>query len=274
MRHFLPLLCTILTGPVSGQGLLCDPAGDLILYSNYDGGLLTIDVDEDIPGLRIGVVSYEFVKVVVTGPFAGNVTRVDYAGFNGNNDHCGLGTLASTTIGGAPNAATTITFAPPASFANSNGYGSMICAYSCDVNSNQGGCNTADQVAHYFISTFGGDLRYHRTQYGCWQGVHAISTAGNCCENPLATGVAAHADPMGLSVVHDRVADRLLVSRADPFGTARWQVVDMTGRPVLGPYVAVGQRFSIGLEGLPNGIHTLKVDDGTRSAHHRFMVIR
>ncbi|MCC6577001.1 MAG: hypothetical protein IT228_06630 [Flavobacteriales bacterium] len=203
---------------------LCSAQGNVILYSNYDGGPLVIAVDEDIPDLHVGIVSYEYVKVEFIGAFTGNVTQVVYAGMNGSNDHCGIGSGTSVSINGAPNATTDIRVAPPVTFANGNGYGSMICAYSCDVNTGQGGCNTADQVAHYFLTEFGGILRYHRTQYGCWSGTQYVSAAGNCCEDPLATLLPDHAEPLPLQ----RMGDRFVLEGVDGV-----RVVDASGRVVL-----------------------------------------
>ncbi len=217
----LLLLCA--ARPVQAQ-TICSPQGNVILYSNYDGGPLVIDVDVDIPDLRVGIISYEFVKVVFTGPFVGNVTQVIYAGYNGSNDHCGIGSGTSVTINGAPNASTDVRIAPPATFANGNGWPSMICAYSCNVNSGQGGCNTADQVAHYFLSELGGILRHHLVQYGCWTGVQAVSAAGNCCEDPLSTGVQEMPDPLPLQCTGDRYVVR---------GVDGLRVVDATGRVLL-----------------------------------------
>lgn len=249
-----------LVANVSAQSL-CSAQGNVILYSNYDGGPLVIDVDENIPDLRVGIVSYEFVKVVFTGPFAGNVTQVIYAGFNGSNDHCGIGSGTTVTINGAPNAVTDVRFAPPATFANSNGYGSMICAYSCDVNSNQGGCNTADQVAHYFLTEFGGVLRYHVTQYGCWTGTQAVSAGGNCCEDPLATALPDHAGPLRLQRVGDRFELR------DVEGVT---VLDASGRVVL-QRASTGGRVQFDATGWRPGSYTARDAAGVRTA--RFVVV-
>jgi hypothetical protein len=57
----------------SVQAQVRDVNGNLLIYSNYDGGALTINVDLNIPGLRIGVCTYKAVAVNITGPFAGNV---------------------------------------------------------------------------------------------------------------------------------------------------------------------------------------------------------
>jgi hypothetical protein len=158
----------------------CNTAGNVIVFANYDGGALNINIDEDIPDLHIGVCTYEDCIVTITGPFASNVTEVRYAGYQGDNDHCNLG-LTATTINAPTGVLTEVLFAPPGVLSDSDGYGSMICAYSCGEG-NQGGCNTAEQVVAYFLDQFGGNLYYYYTQYGCWAtGGYSISNGGNCC---------------------------------------------------------------------------------------------
>ncbi|MEY3153196.1 MAG: hypothetical protein RLZZ333_1793, partial [Bacteroidota bacterium] len=36
-------------------GNFCNPNGNLFVFSNYDGGILTINVDQNIPNLKIGM---------------------------------------------------------------------------------------------------------------------------------------------------------------------------------------------------------------------------
>ena len=84
------------------QPVICNPAGNLMLFTNYDGGSLTIDVDVNIPNLKIGVVAYEGTTITISGTFANNVTAVTYAGFNGSNAHCG--SVINTSIGGTSGA--------------------------------------------------------------------------------------------------------------------------------------------------------------------------
>lgn len=163
------------------QGTLCNSSGNIVIFTNYDGGILTINVNQNIPNLKIGVVSYEAVAISITGTYAGNVTEVRYAGYNANNDNCNTGTT-NTSISGAGSAATSITFAPTSTLANSYGYGSIICAYSCDISTYQGGCNTVDQIESYFLSVFANSSIYmHRVQYNCWSGTQNISAGGDCC---------------------------------------------------------------------------------------------
>jgi hypothetical protein len=168
---------------------VCNPAGDLIIFTNYDGGVLNINVDQNIPNLKIGVVGYEATSINLSGPFVANVIGVHYAGFNGTNNPCG-GVL-NTSINGAPVGAVTSTvFAPTATLSNPNGYGMIICGYSCSNNSNQGGCNTVDQIEAYFAGFYpGSSLFAHRVQYNCWSGTYSVSAGGSCCPAaPLTQG--------------------------------------------------------------------------------------
>lgn len=177
MKHLLLILSLL---PVFGFAQICNPAGNVMLFSNYDGGILNIDVNVNIPNLKIGVVTYEGVTINLTGAFVNNVTRVEYAGYNASNAHCG--SVINTTINGAPVGATTnITLYPPATLSDPNGNSSIICAYSCDNTSNQGGCNTVAQVENYFLNLFSGSLYAHKVQYGCWSGSSMLSAGGNCC---------------------------------------------------------------------------------------------
>ncbi|MCS6991958.1 MAG: PKD domain-containing protein [Chitinophagales bacterium] len=159
---------------------LCDPNGNVIVYSNYDGGYLNISVDVNIPNLKVGITTYEDCEITLSGPYVGNVTQVIYAGFQGDNMHCNPSPL-TVKINGVPTSIVTILQYPPATWSNPFGNPFIICNYSCDSSSYQGGCNTPDQIVHFFLTQFGGTLRYHYTQYGCWQGTYTVSNGGNCC---------------------------------------------------------------------------------------------
>ena len=173
----------------------CDPTGNWILFANYDGGNLNIVVDQNIPNLKIGICTYEPVNVTFSGPFVNTVTEVLYAGFNSaqNNNNCGFPINTSSFTGINP-AILTVNVAPPVTiisppnpnyfnFTNGNNTG-IVCLASCDVNSNQGGCNTVDQVLAYFQSQFGGVLRGLNVQYNCWDNSTPLTISGqvgNCC---------------------------------------------------------------------------------------------
>jgi hypothetical protein len=178
MKFHLTFACWLIASAAMAQ--FCNTSGNVIIFANYDGGALNITIDEDIPDLHIGVCTYEDCEITITGPFASNVTEIQYVGFQGGNDHCNLG-LTSTTINAPTGVLTDVLFAPASVLADSDGYSSMICAYSCGEGG-QGGCNTAEQVVAYFLNEFGGSLYYYFTQYGCWaSGGYSISNGGNCC---------------------------------------------------------------------------------------------
>lgn len=177
-------------------GNTCDPNGNLIIYSNYDGGILTINVDQNIPNLTVGICTYEPIQVTFTGPFVGNITQVIYAGMNSNqnNNNCGLGNF-TTSVTGVP--AGIVTISPPMNPplvgytpAHGNGAGpwggQMIgVAGLCDTTVNAGGGNTPDEVVYYFLNATGGTLLFHETQYACWVNETLnVSAGGNCCILP------------------------------------------------------------------------------------------
>lgn len=174
---------------------ICDSTGNLVIYSNYDGGILTINVDQNIPNLKIGICTYEPVQVTIAGPFAGNVTQVIYAGFNStqNNNNCGQGNFI-TSISGVSASIVSILTNPPVGYTPAHGNGAgpwggtMIGASGqCDTITNTGGVNTPDEIVYYFQQATGGTLLFHKTQYGCWLNeIINMSTHGNCCILPPA----------------------------------------------------------------------------------------
>lgn len=171
----------------------CNLNGNLVIFSNYDGGILTINVDQNIPNLKIGICTYEPVQVNFTGAFVGNITQVVYAGFNStqNNDNCGLGNFI-TSITGLNPALVSIFTNPPVGYtpAHGNGAGNwgstMIGAAGlCDTITDSGGVNTPDEIVYYFEQQTNGTLLYHQTQYACWANETLNVTAGgNCCIQP------------------------------------------------------------------------------------------
>lgn len=166
---------------------ICNPSGNYIIFSNYDGGRLHINVDVNIPNLKIGIVSYEAVEVTISGTYVGNVVAVDYSGYNSSpSSHCPP-SISTTTITGF--ASPTINTIPPATLSDPDGYPYIICAYNCGGTT--GGCNTSNQVQHYYQTMFGGSMYFHYTQYGCWSAApYAISAGGTCCPTPTLAPVA------------------------------------------------------------------------------------
>lgn len=201
------------------QPVVCNAAGNLMLFTNYDGGNLNINVDVNIPNLKIGVVAYEGTTITISGTYANNVTAVAYAGYNGANAHCG--SVINTTISGTSGASVnTISLYPAATLANPNGYGLIICGYSCSTTTNQGGCNTVDQIEAYFLSVFPGSvLRAHKVQYGCWTGTQTISGGGTCCG--LTTGIASLSAENQINVYPNPAENNLFIDSPEKIKTIK-----------------------------------------------------
>ena len=178
------LLATLFCLTIYNAGAqVCAGTGNLMLYTNYDGGIININVDQNIPNLKIGICTYEPVQVTISGAFVGNVTQVLYAGYNStqNNNNCNQGNFI-TSITGVPANIVDIQTIPQANLQNPNGYPFIICAYQCDTIGSQGGCNTVDQVVSYFVQQTGGNLYAHHIQYNCWLNTtFNVSAGGTCC---------------------------------------------------------------------------------------------
>lgn len=259
----------ILSATVTAQSF-CDPQGNVVIYSNYDGGALTINVDQNIPNLKIGILSYEFAGITITGTYASNVTEVRWVGYNGQNNHCNLNPPYLSSISGVPDPIDTLINFPAATFTNPNGYGSMICAYSCSTTTNQGGCNTADQVAHYFLTAFGGSLYFHHTQYGCW-GTMNISGGGNCCANPLTGEEETTVDLFSLA---PNPAVNYVTMRLPASGEVRTaQITNVLGETVREIQIASGSTSEqISLEGLGAGTYFFRMQSGENITTEKLVV--
>ena len=196
MRVLFTFLFTVCLTALQGQ-IVCNQNGNLIIYSNYDGGIVTINVDQNIPNLKIGICTYEPVQVSFTGPFVGNVTEVVYGGFNSiqGSDNCLLGDFP-TSITGVDASIVSINTNPAVGYPNPNGWPNLVgVAGACSSTQNAGGANTPDQVVYYFEQVTGGIFYAHLTQYNCWiNTVYNVSDGGNCCVVPTSSCVAPVAD--------------------------------------------------------------------------------
>ena len=162
------------------QGI-CDTDASIIIFSNYDGGTLNINVDDNVPNLRIGVCSYQPVTVNLSGAYVGNVTGVVWAGFS----------IEGTTVNGIDASLVELQEIPAATITDPDGFPFIICGYDCDTTSLPSPCNTVEQVTHYFLSHFGGPLRYSQFQFDAWGSDYTTGDGGNCC---FSNGCAADVD--------------------------------------------------------------------------------
>jgi|688.fasta_scaffold47300_2 gliding motility-associated-like protein len=251
----------------STQAQVCDPNGNLFLLSNYDGGIVTINVDVNIPNLVIGISTYEPVQVTITGPFAGNVSQVLYSGMNSNqnNNNCGQGNF-TTSVTGVP--ANLVTINPPLqplqvgyAPAHGNGTGSwggvVIGAIGiCDTLVNTGGVNTPDELVFHFETQTGASLYAHYSQYACWQNsIINVSGGGTCCidVSPPVPPSATICDPNGNLVIYSNYEGGVLTINVDQnipnlrVGICSYEALTVN---ITGPFVAnVSEVIYAGFDG-------------------------
>lgn len=263
LRIFAILFLAFAGIKANAQPVLCDSTSNIIIYSNYDGGILNLDIDQNIPNLMIGICSYEAVQINISGTYASNVAKVWYAGYIGTNDNCNLGVM-NTTISGVPNNVDTIEQFPAVTLNDPNGYSMMICAYQC-ASGSQGGCNTPEQVAHFFMTKFGGtSIRFHRIQYGCWPSQTVpISTGGNCCMLPLTLNTADLSNGEITNVFPNPAENEINISYAGKDNSAgKISLTDMLGREVLIQSFVSNpgeMQFRLDVAELPAGIYQLQI---------------
>jgi hypothetical protein len=220
------------------------------------------------------VVSYEPVHITISGTYAGNVTEVRFAGYSpSGNNHCGLGNSAVTTISGVPNPVDTIIYMPAATYSNPNGYGVIICNTTCNTTQNQGGCNTADQIAHYFLTNFGGSLYFHFTQYGCWQNTMNISTGGNCCANPLMAVESPSASLFSLSP--NPATDEVTLNLPADNACVAAEITNLLGEVVRSISIVPGTTSQqISLEGLAPGTYFFRMQSGETVTTEKLVITK
>lgn len=181
MRILLVSFFILIYAGVRSQDI-CNPDGNIMIYSNYDGGDLTIDVDVDIPDLKIGISTYEVTDVTITGTYASNVTSVIFAGFN------------EPTISGVDPGIVTIYAAAIGDVAVTSVVGDLVILgapiVNCMVGAEgcseyaTGGGNSSPQIVDFFKMEFDDDdLFYaHWTDYSSFPAAGLqVSEGGNCC---------------------------------------------------------------------------------------------
>src|SRR5574343_612767 len=173
---------------------ICNPNGNVVIYSNYNGGVLNISIDQNIPNLKVGICTYAATVVNFSGPFVGNISEVIYAGYNApNNSNCGPA-IPTTTISGVPSNLISMYSGSNGTSAFANYLGEPLapglpplvnCMIGAEGNclgsGNSGGGNTVNQIAQFFLAEFGSGSTVfsHTTSYSCFSGTHTISSGGN-----------------------------------------------------------------------------------------------
>jgi hypothetical protein len=250
------------------QSTICNASGNLMLFTNYDGGNLNIDVDVNIPNLKIGIVGYEGTAINIGGTYASNVTAVTYAGFSATNAHCG--SVITTSISGTSGTCVnTIQFAPTATLTNPNGYGSIVCGYSCSTTTNQGGCNTVDQIEAYFLSQFPGSTVYaHKVQYGCWTGSQTVSGGGTCCG--LTTGITDAAENPN-SLFPNPATNSITVATTTAMNKATIKVFNISGELIKEENNVSGMSVTLDITALSKGVYFIETTNVGVVSHKKFV---
>jgi hypothetical protein len=260
MKKTILLFASLICSLGSFSQTICNAAGNLIIYTNYDGGTLNIDVNANIPNLKIGVVSYEGVTINVTGTYAINVTAIAYAGYNGNDLHCGSAINTSISAPLSPGSTNTITILPAATLSNPNGNPTIVCGHSCSTTTNQGGCNTVDQIEAYFLNKFPGSTLYaHMVQYGCWVSTQMISSGGTCCATT--TGIGTNEERNTFSVFPNPADNTIEISKGKELSNAGVRLFDAMGALMYEETNINGSAFVIDLSSCSTGLYFVELND-------------
>ncbi|MFN3939292.1 MAG: hypothetical protein ACK4IY_01815, partial [Chitinophagales bacterium] len=180
---------------------ICNADGNVMIYSNYEGGDLTINIDLDIPDLKIGICTYEFTDVTLTGAYVANVTQVVFAGFN------------APVISGVDPSIVSVYAAAIGDIAVTSVLGDvlypgfppivncMVGAEGCGETASGGG-NSSPQIVDFFMQEFDDDDIFyaHYTDYDAFPAAtFYISDGGNCCYEEPITDVNPIYDAGGLT---------------------------------------------------------------------------
>jgi len=157
--------------PACGTGLFCradshcpTPATNVIVIGNYQGGTFTIDVDQHLPGLGIGLVSYDSMAVTIGGAYASDVVQVVHAGYD-----------PGTTVSGVP-AADFADFHLPSATPDGGPLDLIVDDIPPVV-----GDSGSSVIPQYFETTMGGGtLVFHQCQYEAYSGTLKVSQGGTC----------------------------------------------------------------------------------------------
>lgn len=156
--------------PACGSGDKCSESSrclkvpkNIIVYGDYEGGNFAINVDQDLPDLAIGLVSYRPMKVTIAGAYAGNVVAVYHAGYQ-----------KGSTVTGVPERLFTDTYMPEATVDAGFGNSKIV------LEEPHGG-NPPAQVNAFFIDRFGGGtVKFNECRRGHDNTTMLVSAGGTC----------------------------------------------------------------------------------------------
>jgi gliding motility-associated-like protein len=185
IRYSCIALAVILLGSFECRsGDICNANGNLVVFSNYEGGTLNIVADQNIPNMVLGIVSYQAITVNITGAFVANIQEIIFAGFE-NPLFTGVPQNIITIYSQVNNNPAIASYlGNELQFINLSLVNCITAGSSCAATDDEGG-NSSPQIVQFFYSEFGpGTLLFaHFTQYQTFLPLdeYSISSGGNCC---------------------------------------------------------------------------------------------
>ena len=152
---------------------------NVFLFTNYDGGVLNIVVNNNTPNIKIGIVSYEAVTVNIQGTHAASVVKVVASVYPGSYAQSSITCTDCTSAWDGTFAYRSTAYTDPV------GNAKMSCMYSGTMAS-QGGCASKGQTVAAFDTIFGENVDRVQCQYGSWNGkTYTISSSSVSDQTPM-----------------------------------------------------------------------------------------
>jgi hypothetical protein len=173
--------------PACGSSHYCSAANQCLtsaqnvaVYGDVGGGTFGIDIDQNVPGLAIGLIANAAMNVTFSGPYVGNIVAVYFATNNSGFGETG-GTLPAgqggTFTGISPSLVTQVRL--PAATVDA---GLVNERLDCEMPSGQPAdvCNPPSQVEAFFTSTLGGKVLFNDCVMDDFTGTLMLSAGGSC----------------------------------------------------------------------------------------------
>ncbi|WP_415835335.1 hypothetical protein, partial [Corallococcus soli] len=143
-------------------------AGNIFLFSNYEGGNFTLVVDQNLPNIQLGIATYKATTVTLTGPYVNNVSTVLLAGYASGSTVTGIDAARVQRVPSEP-----VTRQQP--YSNNH----LVYATGWRIGTwTAGGGNSKTQIEEYFMSKFGEvSVLSHMSQYSPFNGSIPLSQA-------------------------------------------------------------------------------------------------
>lgn len=187
MKRAIQLLI-LLTSLRGFSQVSCNASGDVFVFTSYDGGHLTIDADMNIPGIKIGIRSYERSSVTIIGTYSANIDTIIIRGYNSGNNHCPPAITTNTVVQAAP--ATVKIY--------NNGSFSPYYHYNCNT------ITASSPIISFFTNGSASRLRGYTGWYECHCSPQKLSIAASyCCRGAYSCFTALPLDLISFEAAKD-----------------------------------------------------------------------